>query len=105
MTTVCYNEANMISKAHSDIQSYIDAIPYGSITLHVYKVNRKVIAIETEGAETLRYTDSDAAIHDVKAILENLKETGYSGQAHIELAYKDGQISIVSIHDTKKTQY
>lgn len=95
----------MISKAHSDIQSYIDAIPYGQITIHIHKVNRKVVAVETEGAETLRYTDTDAALHDVHAILTNLKDTGYSGQAHIELTYKDGQISIVSIHDTKKTQY
>jgi len=95
----------MISKAHSDIQGYIDAIPYGQINLIVHKVNRKVVAVETLGQETLRYTDTDAALHDVHAILENLKNTGYSGQAHIELQYKDGQISIISIHDTKKTQY
>ena len=95
----------MISKAHSDIQSYIDAIPYGTINFRIHKVNRKVIAVDTQGEETLRYTDTNSAIHDVKAILENLKDTGYSGQAHIELQYKDGQISIVSIHDTKKTQY
>lgn len=95
----------MISKAHSDIQSYIDAIPYGQINLIIHKVNRKVVAVETEGQETLRYTDTDAALLDIKAILENLKNTGYSGKAHIELQYKDGQISIVSIHDIKKTQY
>jgi hypothetical protein len=95
----------MISKAHSDIQSYIDAIPYGSIVLHISKVNRKVVAIETEGKETLRYTDTDAALHDIQAILKNLHDTSYSGSAHIELEYKDGQVSLVTIHDKKKTQY
>lgn len=95
----------MISKAHSDIQSIIDAIPYGQITLHIYKVNRKVAVLETEGQETLRYTDTDAALHDVQAILQNLRDTRYSGNARIELQYKDGQVSIITVHDTKKTQY
>lgn len=95
----------MISKAHSDIQSYIDGIPYGTVVLYISKVNKKIATVEAEGQETLRYTDSEAALHDIQAILRNLCDTGYSGKARLELDYKDGQVLLVTIHDKKKTQY
>lgn len=89
-----------------DIQSYIESRPYGTVSIPEIKiVNRKVTEITTEGKETLRYTDTDAALADIGAILANLKDIGYSGNAHIECTYKDGQISLVTIHDKKQTRY
>jgi len=89
-----------------DIQSYIESRPYGSVSIpEIVVVNRKVTQITTEGQETLRYTDTEAALADIQAILSNLKDVGYSGNAHIECTYKDGQINLLTIHDKKQTRY
>lgn len=95
-----------IPKWVSDIQSYVESRPYGSVSIpEIVVVNRKVTQITTEGQETLRYTDTEAALADVSAILQNLVNIGYSGNAHIECTYKDGQISLLTIHDKKQTRY
>lgn len=96
----------MIPQYVKDLQSYIESRPYGSVSVPEIKiVNRKVTEITTEGRETLRYTDTEAALADVGAILANLRDIGYSGQAHIECTYKDGQIALLTIHDKKQTRY
>ena len=87
----------MLPQYIRDIQSYIESRPYGSVTIpEITVVNRKVTQITTEGRETLRYTDADSALADIQAILSNLKDIGYSGDAHIECTYKDGQITLLT---------
>ena len=95
----------MISNSHKDIQSYIDSVPYGAVTFTVVRVNRHTTEVITHGSETLKYTDTEAALADVTNILSNLAKTGYSGNAHIECTYKDGDINLVTIHDSKQTKY
>lgn len=96
----------MLPQYIKDIQSYIESRPYGTVTIpEITIVNRKVTQITTEGQETLRYTDTESAIADITSILQNLAKSGYSGNAHIECTYKDGAISLLTIHDKKQTRY
>ena len=96
----------MIPQYLKDIQSYVDSRPYGAVSIPEIKiVNRKVTEVTTEGRETLRYTDTEAALNDVLRILTNLSSIGYSGNAHVELEYIDGAIKIIAIHDKRHTRY
>jgi len=95
----------MISKSHKDIQSAIDSIPYGTVRLEVKRVNRHTVEIAAYESETLKYTDTEAALGDVLRLLRNLSETGHSGEAHIQCTYKEGNIILVAIQNEKKTQY
>lgn len=95
----------MTPKYIRDLHSYIEAIPYGDVTVSIRRVNRKSVEIVTAGVETLRYESNDEAIADVVAILKSLMDSNYSGKAHVECEYRDGNIKIVAIHDQKITKY
>lgn len=90
-----------------DLIDYINAIPYGEIGVVIKKVNRNVVQITTEGAETLRYNpdeQTDPRV-DLNLMLDNLQNTSYSGEVSIKLDYKDGTIRLVTIYDKKQTKY
>ena len=88
-----------------DLQSYIDSIPYGAVSLRVERVNRKTVKIVTTGENTLKYINNEEAKKDLDDIVNNLIQTGYSGNAHVKLEMKDGKINLMGIFDTKETKY
>lgn len=94
-----------VPKYIRDIHSYSEAVPYGDISLTIKRVNRKTVAIISEGTETLRYTNNEEAIQDILTILKDLAASGYTGKAELQLEYKEGQIRLVGIHDKKEIQY
>lgn len=95
----------MIPKYLKEIQSTVDSVPYGSVDISTTKVSRKVTRVTTTTKETLRYTNTDAAIEDIIRILKGLSMSGHSGKATIECDYNEGQIVLVAIYDKKETNY
>ena len=95
----------LLPKYLTDIQSYVESIPYGDVSLNITRVNHNTVKITTYGKETMRYFNSQEAVDDLWKIIKNLIDTKYSGKAVIELEYKNGQISILGIHDTKEITY
>lgn len=88
-----------------DLKQYIESIPYGEVNIRIERVNRKTSKIITNGEETLKYHDNNEAVKDLGQMINNLIKTGYSGQAHVRLMLKDGQITLVGIYDNKETKY
>ena len=95
----------MIQKYLKDIQEYVEAIPYGDVSVNVKRVGRKTTHVDMESKETLRYTDSESAVSDVSSILESLSRDGYSGSTNVQCEYRNGQIVMVTIHDKIQIQY
>lgn len=95
----------MTPKYIKDLHAYIESIPYGQLQVKIERVNRKTVKIETAGKETLRYTDTKAALNDALNILQGLVDTKYTGNAHIEARYIDGEINLLVVHDEKQTKY
>lgn len=88
-----------------DLESYIESIPFGGVNLRIERVNRKTVKIITTGEETIRYVDNTEAVKDLGDMINKLIATGYTGEAHVKLTMKDGQITLIGIYDTKETQY
>jgi hypothetical protein len=88
-----------------DLHGYIEQFPFGDVTIKVKRIDKKTAEVETYGEETLRYVNNDEAIRDIDKLLHNLLDTSFSGQAHIKLTMKDGNIQIVSVFDSKQTNY
>lgn len=88
-----------------DLAAYIDSIPFGDVEIKVKRVDRKTTEISTVALETLRYVNNQEALRDLDSLLTNLINTGHSGEAHVKLEMKDGQIRLVGIYTKKHTQY
>ena len=88
-------------KPIQDIHSYIESVPFGEITLQVRRVDRKTVEIISESEETLRYVDNQEAVKDLIQMVQRLVEASFSGQAHIKLDLKDGNIRFIGIFDKK----
>jgi hypothetical protein len=95
----------MKQKWLGEIESYIDAIPYGEVSLSITRVNRHTVQVTTEGTETLRYTDNEDAAKDIARFLSSLIDDKHTGKVQFEVEFKDGQISILAIKNTRKTKY
>lgn len=97
----------MKDKYLKDLIDYIDSIPYGEVGFIIQKVNRHVVKVTTEGAETLRYNPQDETDPraDLNLMLDNLAKTSYSGEVSLKLDYKDGTITLLTIYDKKQTNY
>jgi Na+-translocating ferredoxin:NAD+ oxidoreductase RnfG subunit len=89
----------------SDIESYIDGIPYGDVSVSVKRVNRKTVQVTAVGNETLRYTDNNEAVRDVIGLLANLLDEGYQGRVQFTVDIRPGQINQVAIKNIKETKY
>lgn len=88
-----------------DIEELIESIPYGGISFSVDRVNRKTVKITTSGEETLRYVNNEEAVKDLIMMIKNLISAGYTGEAHVKLEMKQGNIVIMGIFNKKETQY
>lgn len=88
-----------------DIQSVIDAVPYGQVNLSVKRVDKKTVEVSSTGKETLRYVSNDDALRDISNLTERLIQARFSGSAHVELEMKDGQIRFIGVFSKKSTTY
>lgn len=89
-----------------DLESYIDSIPYGTVSIpEIQRVNRKVTTVTTVGSETLRYTDNNDCVKDILAFLTSLIDDKHSGTVDFGVEMKDGNITLLTIRNTKKTNY
>lgn len=93
------------NKYITDLHSYIEGIPYGDVDIRIRRVKNKTVQIETVAEETLRYVDNEEAKTDMLKLIDKLIEAGFSGEAHIKLDMKAGQINILGIFDKKETTY
>ena len=88
-----------------DIHSYVENIPFGDVDIQVKRVNRKTVLVTTVAEETLRYVNNTEAQQDIMNLIQKLIDASFSGEAHIKLLMKDGQIQLVGIFDKKQTTY
>lgn len=89
-----------------DLESYVDAIPYGSISIpNIERVNRKVTTVTTVGQETLRYQDNNECVKDILSFITSLLDDKHTGQVDFGVEMKDGNITLLTIRNTKKTNY
>lgn len=97
----------MNEKSLNDIAKYLEAIPYGDVVLTIKRVNRKTVLVSTEAGETLRYNPEEPTDprKDLNLVLDNLTNTGYSGEVSLKLDYIDGHIKLLTIYDKKQTKY
>ncbi len=89
-----------------DLESYVDAIPYGSVSIpNIERVNRKVTTVTTVGQETLRYQDNNECVKDILSFITSLLDDKHTGQVDFGVEMKDGNITLLTIRNTKKTNY
>lgn len=90
----------------ADLESYVDSIPYGKIEIpEIERVNRRVVSITTTASETLRYEDNAEAVKDILGFLTTLVDDGHNGRVKFEVEYKNGQIKLLAIQNSRKTHY
>lgn len=88
-----------------DLYQLIESVPYGAIDVQIRRVDRKTAQITTTSEETLRYIDNQEALKDLIQMVARLTDASFSGQAHIKLDMKDGNIKFIGIFDKKDTKY
>lgn len=88
-----------------DLYQLIEAVPYGTIDIQIKRIDRKTAQLTTQSEETLRYVDNQEAMKDLIGMINQLVGASFSGQAHIKLDMKDGNIKIIGIFDQKDTKY
>jgi hypothetical protein len=88
-----------------DISSYTDAIPYGNVSIQVERVNRRTTQVTTVGEETLRYADNKECLKDLLTFITTLLDDNHTGDVQFGLDMKQGQITLLTIKNTKKVQY
>jgi len=88
-----------------DLHRIIESVPYGEINLSIKRVDRKTVQLSTVSEETLRYVNYQEAVDDLTQMLKKLIEASFSGEAHIKLVMKQGNIQLIGIFDKKDTKY
>ena len=88
-----------------DIYQLIESVPYGDVNIVIHRIDRKTAQLSTVSEETLRYVNNQEAITDLSQMITKLIEASFSGEAHIKLDMKDGQIKLIGIFDKKDTKY
>lgn len=88
-----------------DLHSYIEQIPFGDVEINIKRAKKATVEVTTIAEETVKYHDSKQAEEDLNILLTNLIQSGFSGDAHIKLAMKDGQIQIISVFNKKQIKY
>jgi len=88
-----------------DVYQLIESVPYGEVTISLRRVDRRTVQLSTVSEETLRYVNNEEAIADLNDMVSKLIEASFSGEAHIKLEMKDGNIQIIGIFDKKDTKY
>lgn len=88
-----------------DLFQLVESVPYGEISLSIRRVDRKTTQISSISEETLRYVNNQEALDDLHSMITKLIEASFSGEAHIKLEMRDGNIQIIGIFDKKDTKY
>ena len=89
-----------------DIESYVDGIPYGEVSIpSIKRVNRKVVEIQTICTETLRYNSNEEALTDIVQFLRGLIEDQMRGDVEFKVNLKPGLINLIEIKNRKRTDY
>ncbi len=88
-----------------DLYQLVESVPYGEVNVIIRRVDRKTAQLSTVSEETLRYVDNQEALNDLGQMITKLIEASFTGEAHIKLEMKDGQIKIIGIFDKKDTKY
>ncbi len=88
-----------------DVYQLVESVPYGEITVSIRRVDRKTVQLSTISEETLRYVNNEEAVGDLNDMIGRLIGASFSGEAHIKLEMKDGNIQIIGIYDKKDTKY
>ena len=88
-----------------DVYQLVESVPYGEITVSIRRVDRKTVQLSTISEETLRYVNNEEAVADLNDMIGRLIGASFSGEAHIKLEMKDGNIQIIGIFDKKDTKY
>lgn len=94
-----------MKQAEKDLLQYLDSIPYGNVTISIQRERGQTRRIFTVAEETLRYVDNEEAKNDLLSMIDNLTQTGFTGEANVKLTMKGGQIELVSIFNKKETEY
>lgn len=92
-------------KQMRELATYIESIPFGEVDIKVRRVDHKTTQITTVAEETLRYVSNQEALQDLDILVSRLIDSSFSGDAHVKLEMKDGQIRIVGIITQKQTNY
>ena len=95
----------MIPQYIKDLYQHIEDVPYGEMELKIKRVDRRTVEVTTYSTETLRYVDNEEALKDLTDMLKRLTDARFTGEAHIKLDMKDGNIQIIGIFDKKDTKY
>lgn len=101
-------DSNMNPRTHKyikDLYQLVESVPYGEINVTIRRIDRKTAQLSTVSEETLRYVDNQEALNDLGNMVTRLIEAGFSGEAHIKLEMKNGNIQIIGIYDKKDTKY
>jgi hypothetical protein len=89
-----------------DLESYVDAIPYGEVSIpSIKRVNRKVVEVQTVCSETLRYNTNEEALKDIVQFLGGLITDQVQGTVEFRVDLKPGLINLITIKNTKRTDY
>lgn len=88
-----------------DVQSFVDTIPYGDVTLVLKRIDRKTVQITSTAEETLKYENNEEAIEDLITLVRRLVDAGFTGRTRVELTLNEGQIKLLSVFDKKETKY
>ena len=88
-----------------DIYQLIESVPYGDVNIVIHRIDRKTAQLSTVSEETLRYVNNEEAVGDLNDMVARLIGASFSGEAHIKLEMKDGQIKIIGIFDKKDIKY
>jgi len=88
-----------------DLTSYVEGVPYGSVSIIIDRHKRTTVGVTTQGTETLRYTDNNECVKDILGFITSLIDEKHSGSVDFSIDMKDGQITILAIKNTKTTHY
>jgi hypothetical protein len=88
-----------------DIYEYIESINFGEADVHIKRIDHRTVQLSTLSEETLRYVDNAEAVKDLINMVQRLVEASFSGEAHIKLEMKDGNIQLIGIFDKKNIKY
>lgn len=95
----------MKPKYLNDIQSKVDALPYGDVNVKVTRVNRHTTKVTFTETQTLRYRDNTEAMQDVVDFLAGLVDSKHTGKVQFEVAIEEGQINLLAITNTGENKY
>lgn len=88
-----------------DLYQLVESVPFGDINIQIRRVDRKTTQLSTESQETLRYVNNQEALNDLINMVTKLMEASFTGEAHVKLDMKDGNIRIIGIYDRKDQKY